>query len=147
MSTPFSSGDTSQIGAKCDGSVPKNCPKGESIKFSDTGECICIIGCGHFNPAIPVGGDCSKDGKWKCLEIVSTNGSNKMKACVNTTWNLCHTGAASGSGGSDAGSTGSDTTSPPKDTAGPTCKQAGASCEVNSECCSKQCDPDFGDCQ
>jgi hypothetical protein len=144
MSTPFSSSDASQIGAKCDAKIPKNCPKGESIVFKDTGECICIIGCNQFAKPIQVGGNCNESGSWKCREIVSSDGNNKMKACVAESWGLCNTGGSTGTGGNtgtttaDAGSTGTKDTS----TGGTTAcnkKKSGQACTFDSDCCSGNC--------
>ena len=141
---PFASDDTSQLGALCDGSPPRNCPRGDYIQHSD-GNCYCLLACSELQ-GIRDGDNCNESGTWQCQTIVSSNGNNRATWCVPTAWNLCTAGGGDNGGGDNGGGDngGGD------NGGGPVCENedgapSGAPCTFSSDCCSDECT--FEECE
>jgi len=154
-SIPFSCSDCG-LGQACDGSVPKNCIDGTYITFPN-GDCICIAQCSSF-VNINEGDACTKDGSWTCQNIESSNGNNRMKACVPNSWGLCTVGGSSGGGSSGGGDSGGGGSGGGDSGGGGSgggdsgggggggCGAEGAACGSGSDCCSGTCDSFDGVC-
>lgn len=85
----YKSQDTSQLGQLCDNkSLPKNCPDGSWINFSDDGTCLCTLSCAAIG--VKVGQNCTTSGNYTCQKIKATNaGANGGEFCVTEKWQLC----------------------------------------------------------
>jgi hypothetical protein len=122
--------------------APQNCVTGDFIMFGD-GECVCIAECADFVD-MREGDKCasSASGDWTCQAIRATNPSaNGGLYCVPEAWQLC---TEAGSGPSPNPDPGAPDPSEPDP--GSQCLAWGESCAFDSDCCSEDCDADFGTC-